>query len=258
MNVRVPFWRTRETWVALLVTSACFAGVAALAHRTWPLAFSMRAAPFVPHLAYLPDGESRAGLAAWDQDPRALGSPVLFALPTAAGFSPTRSARVFPASPALQERRNAGLWLDRMPADAPAPELLRDRTAAELEGALSARWGRLPQVKDPFAPPVVTSAVVVLEWPDGRPELASGLPLAIDPALDEKVWEVHARLFFSDRGDVRSVFVEQSTATRERTDSLVRALYRLHTGPGAESSVRVGLYLQRPTLDSARASEATP
>ncbi|MCO5045528.1 MAG: hypothetical protein M9935_09690 [Kiritimatiellae bacterium] len=257
MKVSVPFWRTRETWVALLLTSGCFGGVALLAQRTWPPVLLARSAPFVPHLVALTEEQPGAGLAIWDRDPRALGSPVLFALPTAAGFSPSRDARSFPAAPALQGRPSASLWLDRMPVAAPMPGPLRDRTTPELGATLAARWERLPPIADPFESSPLTQAVIQVEWPDGQPQIVSGLPISLLPAptADEKPWEVSARIFFSNQGEARSVFLEQSTAPRERADSLTRALRRLRVDSGAELSARVNLYFQRPAQEAARVAE---
>lgn len=260
MKPDAPFWRRRETWLGLLLTVVFHAGVFALVQATWPPPMAAHAAPFVPHFAYLPDPSPGVGIAVWDNDPRALGSPVLFALPTEAGFSPSPQARIQLSSPLLRDRATAGLWLDRMPVAAPTPAPLRDRTEPELEATLAQRWTRLPAIEDPFETLIPTGAVLQVEWPDGEPEIAAGLPLVLDPppALDEKPWDATAIVFFSDGGDVSSVFMDQSTASRDRNDALVRSLWRLRVPSGYAVSTRVNLYLQRPLTPSARAPEAAP
>lgn len=260
MNPPAPFWRRRENWIGVLLTVAFHASIAALIEATWPPPLGARPAPSVPHFALLSDPAEGPGGETWDSDPRALWSPVLFALPTAAGFSPSRPAVFSPYAGWRGDRAASGLWLDRMPIAPPPAQPLHARTASEASAILAQRWLQIPAIDDPFGLLAPTSAVLQVDWPDGAPEFSVGLPTNLEPApgADERPWEAAATINFSDAGDVRSVFLEQSTATRERNESLVRMLRRLRVPPGRATTARVNLYLQRPPLAAARASEPAP
>lgn len=260
MKTHTPFWRQRETWLALTITTIFSAGVMLLPSATWPPVSESRAAPFVPHLVFQPDSTSRVGVATWDSDPRALASPVLFALPTAVGFSPSVGGAVFAPPPLLRDRAGSALWLDRMPIEEPARAVLGERTGPEVERVLSSRWTHLPLLNDPFAQPLSTGAVMQVEWPDGAPPLVGTDPLLLDlPASqDEKPWDAVAYIYFSSAGEARSVFIEQSTASGERNDAIARSLRKLRIERGHEQGVRVKLFLQRPQTLFAREAEAMP
>lgn len=244
---RASFWRRRETWGGVLLTALFHAGMFFLVQGTWPPVLRARGAPFVSRLAYQTDSPSGLGASAWDADPRALGSPVLFALPTDVGFSPSPRARAQVPPPMSREAASASLWLDRLPTPAPVSGPLRARTEPEVEGLWAGRWIGLPLPGDPFTTAVATSAVLQVEWPEGAPDIVAGLPLELNPPPggDEKSWNVTATIYFTEMGDARNVFIEDTTAGGERSAALSLALYRLRIAPGHAVNTRVKLYLDR-------------
>lgn len=249
----------RDLAVALSAAVLLYAAGAWLLHRTWPPALAARPAPEPLQFAFQSDDAGMPGASAWDRDPRALWSPVLFALPSEAGFSPARHKRQRNPSPLLSERAPPTLLLDRSPAS-PASVVLTERTGAEVARLLAHRWVAIAAPNEPFAQLVPTSTVLNVAWPDGAPEVTGGLPLSIDPPLaqDEKPWEVMAIVQFAETGEPRSVFLDQTTAGRDRNDSLVRALRLLRIAPGRAASHRVALFLQRPLLTAVRPPESVP
>lgn len=247
-------------WAGVGLTLAYHAALAVLVATTWPPPLGARPTPIVPSYTLLPDAPEGPGAEVWDNDPRALWSPVLFALPTAAGFSPTWALTPAPVGELRGDRTASGLWLDRMPAVPPHTLPLRDRTVSEAAAMLAQRWLQLPALEDPFGRVAPTSTVLQIDWPDGAPNLVARSAPVLDPApgADEKPWEAMATIYFSEAGDARSVFLEQSTATRERNESIVRMLRRLRVAPGPATSARVTLFLQRPPQAAARAPEPLP
>lgn len=256
---RASFWRRRETWGAVLLAVLFHAGMFLLVQATWPPVLRAHTTPLAPHLAYLPDEASGMGGSAWDADPRALNSPVLFALPTAAGFSPSSRAGIQTLPPLARATAPASLWLDRLPASAPDPEPLHARTAPEVEDIWVKRWVALSALEDPYAVPLSTAAVLRVDWPEGKPDIVAGLPLALTPVSGdgEKPWTATASVYFSEFGDVQNVFIEQSTASRDQTAVIPPALYRLRIAPGRAVSARVKLYLDKAS-PLAAAMEGAP
>ncbi len=249
----------RDLAAALLAGLALYAAGAGLLDRTWPPALAARPAAAPLRFAFHSDETGMPGASAWDRDPRALWSPVLFALPSEAGFSPAWSARRKSPSPLLSERAPPVLLLDRNQAGA-APAGPADRTGGEIARLFARRWTALAALEEPFARWAPTSVAVEVAWPDGAPELTGGLPLAIEPppGRDEKPWEAAASVFFDETGEPRGVFLEHSTAGRERNESLVRALRRLRAAPGRAAGHRVAVFLQRPPQTAARPTGAAP
>ncbi|MCZ7592923.1 MAG: hypothetical protein M5U15_12645 [Kiritimatiellae bacterium] len=244
---RASFWRRREMWGGVLLTVLFHAGVFFIVQETWPPVLRARAAPFVPRLLHQADLPSGLGASAWDADPRALGSPVLFALPTDVGFSPSLRARTQALPPMAREATSASLWLDRLPRAAPVSAPLHGRTQPEVEGLWAGRWIGLPLPDDPFTARFGTSVVLQVEWPEGDPGIVAGLPLELKPPpdSDEKSWDVTATIYFTELGNARNVFIERTTAGTERSAAVSLALYRLRIAPGHAINVRVKLYLDR-------------
>jgi hypothetical protein len=252
--------RAREAALAALMAAAFMAGWAWLAEATWTTPPDARTAPHVTRLTHWPDAAEGPGAMAWDRDPRALWSPVLFALPTAVGFSaPRQPGEQAAAAPWLASRDGGGLLLQWLPSAPPPVPALQPRTRAEVDEALANRWTRVPRPGDPFSSAPVTGAVLHLEWPDGAPDLAGPVPDLLSPpaAPDERGWELAATLYVSERGDVQGVFLEPNNVPRERAEQVVRQLRRIRLNPGRAQQVRIALMLQRPALVRAdRAGEA--
>ena len=251
--------RVRDAALAALMASLFMGGWAWLAEATWTAPRAAREVPHVAKLAHWPDAAQGPGAMAWDRDPRAIWSPVLFALPTAVGFSAPRMPGEQAAAAWLSARESGGLLLQWLPDPPPPEPPLQPRTRMEVDEALAQRWTRVPRPGDPFAAPAVTGAVLHLEWPDGVPDLAAPVPdLLVPPAApDERGWELAATLYVSERGDVSGVFLEPNNAPRERAERISRQLRRIRLNPGRAQQIRISLMLQRPALMRAdRAGEA--
>lgn len=244
-----------ENWVGLLITISFHAACAALLRSTWPPPSVAPNAPAPARFVYWMEPPSGPGPDTWDADPRALRSPVLFALPTSAGFSPPprRHAETIPA---FQGSGSGNLMLERLPLVMDAQSFLA-RNALDIRRTLDQRWTDLQVEADPFDLPPGTGGVFVVEWPDGAPEWVAGVPPALQPppAAGERAWEASAWVQVSEAGDVSSVFLSQPTPDRERNDSLVRALRTLRAAPGREGRYRANLYFL-PAAD--RAAGAAP
>ena len=250
MKSGAPIWRRAENGVALLCTIAFLASWAAIAHSSLSARPAVSAPPAAVRMRWLPDAEAGPGASVWDRDPRALWSPVLFALPTAVGFSPdrTRQGARAPAVAGVPPAGDLLLGRNPRPEPGPAPAPLHGRTPMEIADLQERRWAAIPAPADPFSIASHTNSLLHVEWPDGSPEFLAGVPLGLQPPplAGERGWEVSALLYFNDGGEVRSVFIEQSTAPRERGESVQRALRRLRIVPGRADAVRVNLYLQAP------------
>ena len=218
---------------SLFSASALAAGVVALAlngawwyflARPWSPAVPLAPVAESPRMTYLP------GLA---REARALGSPVLFALPSAAGFS--GGLRVPPVPQALRVTGGEPVLLARSSVPASAGHYL-----PEL-GQLVTGTNRAPAWR-PGADRVFTalagstSFAVRVYWPDGAPVVRSGLPGAgvLAPVLQDRPWELGALLEFDGQGGVQHVFIEKPTTSRERNDTLVRALRAIRIDNGGQ------------------------
>lgn len=236
-----------ENGVALLCTVAFAASWLAFAYVKTGSPATPRPAAQAVRLHLMPDPGVGPGASVWDRDPRAVWSPVLFALPTAAGFSPSRAQRAPRSTLVHSAAGPGGLLLDLAPATGERTPLLHGRTPGEVEALYDRRWSRIPAADDPFSVAASAGPVLHAEWPDGTPALAAGWPLVLDPPAgpDERSWEATALVYFNPEGDVRSVFLEQSSASRERNEATLRALRRMRTAPGGyPNPARVNLYLQ--------------
>ncbi len=235
-------WQRPENWAGLLMTIAFHAACAALLQATWPPPGRSPPSEPVPRFAYMIEPETGPGPDAWDRDPRALRSPVLFALPTAAGFSPARR-RYVETLPSLRMSGADDLLLGRMPVSEEAKRL-HPRTASEVADTFRTRWAAIDTDADPFFIPHGAANPLWVEWPDGAPEWVSGLPLELKPlpAPGERAWDAAALVHVSEAGEVSSVFLTRATPDRERNDAIVRALRKLRAAPGRAGRYAVNVY----------------
>ncbi len=204
--------------------------------RPWTPSGTAPRAVEAPRFTYLTAAQSGR-----IEEERRLGSPVLFALPSAQGFSGNPAASA-PIPAALRTassetvaltrtlaREDGGNYLRRLDqtvgATAPAPPA----TAATTHRAFTTATGS-------------TGFVVRLYWPDGAPSVRAGLPGAgvLAPVLKDRPWELTAVLEFDALGSVQHVFIEKPTSLRERNEFVARTLraIRIESG-GVESRVRV-------------------
>lgn len=242
MNFSQQQWARPENLAGLLITISFHAACAALLQATWPPSFGHATRPSPARYVYWKEPHAGPGPDTWDSDPRALGSPILFALPTEVGFSPPPRRRL-ETIPSFQLVGSKTLLLDRLQPDAAAPSFAA-RNAADVRFTLDHRWSGLTVEADPFEATVGTGAVLHVEWPDGAPEWVSGLPIVISALSTpgERAWEASAWVHVSEAGDVAGVFLIQPTADRERNEAIVRALRALRATHGREGRYRVNLY----------------
>jgi hypothetical protein len=219
--------------------------IAAGCHVAWLLVLpgmperAEASVPPPPRIALMPRlPEARPGV-----DVRLVGSPELFALPSARGFS----------APLLGERVQFAPSLQRAPPApylAPRPEPVASLPAPEA-GDL-ARLGRaaasafdLHAPRAPaFAPlPPSTSVVLYITWTDttGGVRGVSVDVGPVDPWVDTRPWSAEAILDVNEAGAVDHVFLEKPTATKDRNAALVRILatLRFESGPPRSSRLTV-------------------
>ena len=220
---------------------AAFA-LAALLHAIWwytlarPWTLDLAPTPLTPspRLTYLPESTARSAA-------RLIGSPVLFALPTPVGFSGDDRRSLDRAPAALQGARREPLLLERSATRDAPPDFLRSLTQTVSVAEEEPAW--IPPSTRTFATPAgATGFVVRIYWPDGAPAIRGGLPGAgvLAPVLQDRPWELGAMLVFDERGDVRHVFIEKPTPSRDRNEALARALRGIRIdGGGRESRTRV-------------------
>ena len=237
MNEVAEVRRFRVTRSGLAATGLAFA----LHGIWWYLAASPDGPAHAPvpvlpvaSLVYVPDPASM-------EDARALGSPVLFALPTGLGFSGEARAESRAAPSGLRGAESWPVLMD--PASVPQgtddflPPL--DQVVVRTPSSFSA----LPEVSRTFNLPTGSTGFVLrIYWPDGTPSLRGGLPGAgvLAPVLKDRPWELGALLEFDDQGTVRHVFLEKPTPDRDRNEVVARALRALRVDSGGqESRVRV-------------------
>jgi len=144
-------------------------------------------------------------------DARAIWSPVLFSLPTPAGFS--REVEAGPvARPPLE------------PAPEPPPLLAR-RAAAVDEAGVSVPAVPLPSVPAgprPAPPPPPVAAIVPVE---GR--LPPGVVFPVPAALaGPSAWEAEVRVAFDDSGMPARAFIEPGDAPAAARAETVRSVMR--------------------------------
>lgn len=202
--------------------------------RSWTLDFTPVPLAEHPRLAYLPPTPLQA-------EARLLGSPALFALPHAVGFSGDENRGRDRAPSALQVAPRDPRLLARPGDKPPAPDYLRSLRQTVVETGTELPW--TPTATRAFSTPAgATGFVVRVYWPDGAPAVRGGLPGAgvLAPVLQDKPWELAAMLVFDEQGGVRNVFIEKPTTSRERNEAITRALraVRIDSG-GQESRARV-------------------
>ncbi len=166
------------------------------------------------------------------------GSPVLFSLPTSAGFS-SRPTPVGRSSDVVTAPAGPLPLLDRPPA--------RQGGAARspVDGASLAL--DVEPAERVFNGVVAgTSFALRVFWPDGAPRVRSGLPGAGELAayLGDKPWELGAVVAFDAGGEASHVFLERPTMSRERNEQVGRALHRLRIDPPEGQPSRVRLVLR--------------
>lgn len=202
--------------------------------RSWSLDITPVPVTPSPRLILLPEATAHS-------DARIMGSPVLFALPSPVGFSSDDRHSLDRAPAALAGARPPPLLLGRTPGLAAPPDFLRSLTQTVSLAASEPVWN--PPSTRTFATPAgATGFVVRIYWPDGAPAIRGGLPGAgvLAPVLQDRPWELGAVLVFDDRGDVRNVFIEKPTPSRDRNEAVARALRAIRIdGGGRESRTRV-------------------
>lgn len=239
--------------------------LALLAHGLWYYLYARKWTPLSrviaasqePSLLYISPAQGQP-----IRDERALGSPVLFALPSRQGFSDqTHSSAPFSPAP-LRAARSEVVMLGRPSGIETSLNYLRpvERMAATVPEAAQGRVETAARAI--AAKPGSTGYSVRVYWPDGAPAVRSGLPGAglLAPALKDRPWELTALLEFDAQGSVRSVFLEKPTALRENNEFLGRVLrgIRIENG-GVETRARVTLqYDQDATLRTVGAGGTRP
>jgi hypothetical protein len=222
--------------------------------RPWQPDLRPRVPRAAPRLSYLvPKADAPRG------DARDAWSPVLFALPSPAGFSPPADRPALMPGTMLRAGSGESVLLDdRAPMRAGPLDFLptlRETVAAgsnELDFAAD----------DPaFARAGPTTGFALrVQWVDGPPRLQGPGVNARDlaPYLDQRPWQVTAALQFDAFGAVRSVFLEEPTPSRERNEAVVRVLRRLRVAPGDEASPLARVQLQYDQGGQPAAPEAAP
>jgi hypothetical protein len=255
---RAPWWRRTENWAGILMSIAFHAACAALLRATWTAPSGAAAAPPAARYVYWVQSNSGSAPDAWDSDPRALRSPILFALPTLVGFSPGRK-RITETHSWLRIPGENNLLLERV-FEEPNAQDLHARTRGEAIRLSRARWLALDEIEEPYHALLGTPSAVHIEWVDATPDGLAGVSIELNPppAVGERAWEASALLHISEAGEVVSVFLVKSTADRERNESIVRSLWTLRAAPGREGRYTVNLfYYPMPSAERAGAHPAS-
>lgn len=217
-------------WVGAGAVAVAWAGIFPL---LWPPAPMPRprVPPPVPAVAYLPVRAAAAESAIERPDIRTLWSPVLFSLPSAAGFSRAPS-------------HAGGLKPPLDLPDEPLPVLSRASERTVNRPTVLAAVGN----PDPAgvaaratAAPMTLPRAPVVERIAGTADLPAGADLPVPAARrGAKAWEAEATIEFDAGGLATHVFVERSEAEPAVTAELARGLYRWRVPTSAAaSSLRV-------------------
>lgn len=249
-----------STWPGYLVAFAVAAALHAWwwmeSARPWRPDLAPRVLREAPRLSYL-------GLEASRPDPGAadLWSPVLFALPSSAGFSPRADRVSLSPRNALRAGPGESALLDEgaLPT-APAPGFLR--SLQETVAALPPPLDLAPEEPAFASAGQATGYVLRVQWVDGPPHLQGAGVNTRDlaPYLEQRPWQATAVLQFDEFGTVRSVFLEEATSSRERNEAVVRALRRLRVAPGERPAplARVQLQYDQTGLPPSAAEPEVP
>ena len=226
-------------FLALLVAGLHLAWLAYAAHSWNPPTPAPTASepPRMILLDYLPSAPELGA--------RELGSPVLFAFPSAPGFSGIARASRTHVPSVLQADGSEPVLLDGPVRDAGPAAAAAAQELPHLLASASAAPAAPPADAPVFsAAPGSTGFVLQVYWPDGLPAVRSGLPGAglLAPVLKDRAWELAALLVFDATGMVQNIFLEKPTSQRERNDTVIRALRQLRIEPpGAEVRARIAL-----------------
>lgn len=205
-------------------------------HAGWALLLIPRPSPprtarvAIPALSFLPgpaglhDGADSGGEA------RTVWSPVLFALPSAVGFSRPMLQQELDLRPPLDPPSKSVMFLKRAESSAAAAATpgtpLADLVAQALQGA-----GVLPESSPAFSilPHTPSHGLVDIEL---SPSLKGAEPREL-PRLEvrrlpaNKPWEAVAYVVISASGEMERVLLEEPTPSARWNDLLVRALWQL-------------------------------
>jgi hypothetical protein len=249
----LPVRRDRVGWVGWSLAVA----LAVAWHTFWgvwlqasPLPAPVRA-PAVPDVSYLPVPDGPASGDALSSDVRALGSPVLFSLPTPMGFSRSALTNEIGSLPPLALPGDTVAFLERA---APVDE--RVVQVGESLEALMRQSGtrfplRVPEASALAAPAAVaTGETIQVEFLGGLAGCRfQRMELPDDPRVrGDAAWEAGASVDVDAEGRVRHVLLDNPSASAKLNGMLVRALmgWRLEK-PGTPHSGRVVLRYPGPT-----------
>lgn len=231
-------------WVAAGAAAAAWAGLFPLLWSPAPIP-RPRPPAAVPAVAYLPVRALAAESAVERPDTRTLWSPVLFSLPSAAGFSraPSHAGGLKPPLDLPEE---------------PLPVLAREGGNTTNRPTVLAAVGAPDPVRDAaraLAAPAILPRPPVVERIAGTAGLPAGADLPVPASRrGAKAWEAEALVEFDAGGLATHVFVERSEAEPAVTADLARGLYRWRVPAGAvATSLRV-----RFRHEPAAAGEARP
>lgn len=223
MNLRARLREGPAVWAAAAAAAVAWL---ALFPLLWPPAPRPRPVPPAPvrPVVFLP--APAAGPASPDgrADSRTVWSPVLFSLPSAAGFSraPSHAGELKPPLD-LPEDRLPVLEREVVPVTNLPTVLSATRTPEPPRPGARAAVPAEPPLPPP---PSVEKIAGVAELPPD-----ATLPIPAD-RRGTKAWEAEAVVEFDASGLVRHVFVEQSDAGPALTAELARGLYRWRLAPG--------------------------
>jgi hypothetical protein len=235
----VPAW-SRRLW---LLAAPLALGWFAFWGLLWsPAAYTppCGAPRFPPHARFLPGRTAAEGGEA-QHDLRVMWSPVLFALPTAMGFSRTSAAGGGHARPRV-ERPSIAPRLQPPPA-ATTPVAVISATA--LPAFVTGDHLNADNVPPVFAPQPAVAPDLMVELLGA---LATLQPLekplpALPPELASDSWGVRAQLEVGRAGNVQHVFLDPPLASTNFNAQLLQALYRWRFAPApTESHGAIRLY----------------
>jgi len=194
--------------------------------------------PEVSRTVWIGGNTDRTG-GTWRPDSRAAASPLLFALPTPAGFSRgalSESGLPPPSVPAMPS------IAPLIPA-VPTVEVARVERTRLSELAVAARalpWPRAESGND-IPSSVDTSAVlVVVCLRDGAPARKIVVPAGTNAAwLDPQAWEAAARVGIDEHGWAGQVLLTRPTASTDRNAALVQLLRTTNYGTNGMQEARV-------------------
>lgn len=202
--------------------------------------------PVAPNTVFL--GQSGGRVSKAGNDPRVVNSPVLFALPSAMGFSRELQKQDVQTRLTFSQQLESEQFMD-------APLMQKSVGLDARKLMISATTARVPSIpadiyeKQEKGP----SARRVMLAPELKGRIVGGvvLPQALNQPID-KPWEVRAEISVSEEGAVAHVFLNQPLESAALNMQILQLLYGLQFNPGEPVDGLVEIYSpeQKPVAET--------